>query len=141
MTLNFDLTAEPAPQDLAVVGEGLGVFNDGDVGPAERRALAIFVRDGDGAVQGGLSGYTAWGWLYVQWLWLAAPLRGQGLAARLLAMAEDEAVRRNCHGAWIDTFNPVALKTYQRAGYTPFGALDDFPQGRTRTFLQKRLKP
>jgi GNAT superfamily N-acetyltransferase len=141
VTLNFDLTAEPAPQDLAVVGEGLGAFNDGDVGPAERRALAIFVRDGDGAVQGGLSGYTAWSWLYVQWLWLAAPLRGQGLAARLLAMAEDEAVRRNCHGAWIDTFNPVALKTYQRAGYTPFGALDDFPQGRTRTFLQKRLKP
>ena len=44
-----------------------------------------------------------------------------------------------CHGSYIDTFSPVALKVYQRAGYIPFGALDDFPSGRTRTFLQKRL--
>lgn len=139
VTLSFDLTADPAPQDLAVVSEGLGAFNEGDVGPADRQPLAIFVRDEAGAVQGGLSGYTAWGWLYVQWLWLAETLRGQGLAARLLTEAEAEAVRRGCRGAWIDTFNPVALKIYRRAGYQPFGALEDFPEGRTRTFLQKRL--
>jgi GNAT superfamily N-acetyltransferase len=141
VTLSFDLTADPAPHDLAVIGESLGAFNDADVGPAGRQPLVIFVRDEDGEIAGGLSGHTAWGWLYVQWLWLAEALRGQGLAARLLAMAEAEALRRGCHGAWIDTFNPVALKTYQRAGYLQFGALEDFPKGRTRTFLQKRLQP
>jgi hypothetical protein len=57
----------------------------------------------------------------------------------MLAAAEAEARARGCHGSYIDTFSPVALRVYQRAGYRPFGALPDFPKGRTRTFLQKPL--
>jgi GNAT superfamily N-acetyltransferase len=87
----------------------------------------------------GISGYTAWGWLYVQWLWVDESLRGRTIAGRMLDAAEKEAAARGCHGAYIDTFSPVALKTYVRQGYAPFGAMDDFPKGRTRTFLQKRL--
>ena len=80
-----------------------------------------------------------WGWLYVQWLWVAEGQRGGGLAGRLLEAAEDEARARGCHGAYIDTFNPKALRTYQRAGYTVFGTLPDFPKGRARSFLSKLL--
>jgi hypothetical protein len=57
------------------------------------------------------------------------------------AHAEAEAIRRGCHSAYIDTFNPVALRTYQGAGYVPFGALENFPGERSRTFLKKRLMP
>ena len=57
----------------------------------------------------------------------------------MLDAAEQEAVARGCRGAWIDTFNPTAAKVYQRQGYQPFGALPDFPVGRSRTFLQKKL--
>jgi len=134
-----ELTDAPADCDLAALGAGLSAFNDADVGPAGRRALAILLRDPSGGVAGGLSGYTAWGWLYVQWLWLAEPLRGQGWAGRLLKMAEAEARVRGCHGAWIDTFNPAALQAYRRAGYAVFGELPGFPKGRTRSFLQKPL--
>jgi GNAT superfamily N-acetyltransferase len=133
------LTAAPSVDELAAISGGLAAFNDADAGAANRVPLALLVRDPAGGVVGGLSGYTAWGWLYVQWLWLDARLRGQGLAARLLADAEAEARARGCHGAWIDTFNPVALKVYVRAGYTPFGELEDFPAGRSRTFLRKPL--
>lgn len=135
----IEVTSTPAPEDLARVGEGLSAFNDADVGPSQRLPLAVFLRDDTGAVVGGISGYTAWGWLYVQWLWLDAGHRGQGAAGRMLAAAESEARARGCHGAWIDTFNPVALRAYRRAGYTPFGALPDFPPGRSRTFLRKSL--
>lgn len=135
----IELTETPDPADLAALGEGLSAFNEMSVGPAHRRALAAFVRDAEGRVQGGLSGYTAWGWLYVQWLWLAEGLRGQGLAGRLLAVAEAEARARGCHGAWIDTFSPQAERAYRRAGYAPFGAMPDFPFGRARVFLAKRL--
>ena len=133
------VTAEPAPQDLATIGEGLSSFNEQDVGPAGRTPLAVLVRDDTGRLVGGISGYTAWGWLYVQWLWLAAGQRGKGLAGQMLAAAEVEAKARGCHGSYIDTFNPVALRTYSRAGYAPFGELKDFPKGRTRTFLSKPL--
>ena len=139
MTLRFDLTDTPTDCDLAAIGGGLTAFNDADVGPSGRRALAIVLRDEAGTVVGGLSGYTAWGWLYTQWLWLAESARGQGLAARLLDMAETEARARACHGAHIDTFSPTALRVYQRQGYEVFGTLPDFPPGRSRFFLRKAL--
>lgn len=58
----------------------------------------------------------------------------------MLAAAETEAAARGCHGADIDTFNPVALKAYQRAGYAPFVVMPYFPKGRTRSFLSKSLE-
>ena len=136
---SITLTASPTPEDLATIGDGLAAFNEADVGPANRQPLAVLLRDEAGTMLGGLSGYTAWGWLYVQWLWVAEGQRGQGLAGRMLAAAEEEARARGCHASYIDTFSPVALKAYERAGYVPFGKLDDFPKGRTRTFLQKPL--
>jgi GNAT superfamily N-acetyltransferase len=134
-----DVTDAPDPVDLARVGDGLSRFNEQDAGPANRRTLAVFLRDESGRVQGGLWGYTAWGWLYTQWLWLDETQRGRGAAGRLLAAAEDEARARGCNGAWIDTFSPLALRVYMRAGYAPFGQLDDFPPGRARVFLKKAL--
>ena len=137
--LTLEVTAHPAEADVTAIGAHLAAFNDADVGPAGRQSLVVMFRDATGGLVAGLSGYTAWGWLYVQWLWVAESQRGQGLAGQMLAAAETEARGRGCRGAWIDTFSPIALKTYQRAGFAPFGALEDFPVGRTRTFLQKRF--
>jgi GNAT superfamily N-acetyltransferase len=138
MSVTLSVTADPTPDELAIIGNGLAMFNEAEVGPAERRALAVVLRE-NGKVVGGVSGYTAWGWLYVQWLWVHGERRGEGLAGKMLEAAETEARQRGCHGAWIDTFSPVALKVYRRGGYRPFGELPDFPPGRTRTFLHKRL--
>jgi len=137
--LGIEVTASPAQSDIETLGARLAAYNDADVGPANRRPLAVLVRNRDNAIVAGISGYTAWGWLYVQWLWIAEDQRGKGLAGQMLGAAESEAKRRGCHGSYIDTFNPVALKVYQRAGYVAFGTLADFPEGRTRTFLQKRV--
>jgi len=141
MSLTFELTATPDDATLAAIGDGLTAFNAADVGPSGRVSLAIALRAADGSVQGGLSGYTAWGWLYVQWLFLAEAHRGQGLAGQLLHRAETEASARGCHGAYIDTFNPTARRAYEKAGYVVFGELPDFPPGRRRVFLHKSLGP
>ena len=140
-TPQLDLTDEPADADMAVIMNGLTGFNTADVGPPGRRPLAVLIRDEDGSVVGGTLGSTAWGWLYIQWLFVPERLRGQGLAGKLLSLAETEAVARGCNSAWIDTFNPQALRAYQRQGYVIFGELADFLPGRNRTFLQKRLTP
>jgi GNAT superfamily N-acetyltransferase len=137
--LTLDLTATPDTEDLDHLFRVLTAFNDGDVGPSLRRSLAVFLKDEQGGMAAGLSGYTAWGWLYVQWLWVDAPYRGQGLAGRMLQAAEGEAVTRGCHGALIDTFSPVAEAVYRRQGYEAFGDLPDFPIGRTRIFMKKIL--
>ncbi|TDK39037.1 GNAT family N-acetyltransferase [Rhizobium deserti] len=136
---DLDLTSEPSPEELAVIADGLTVFNEGEVGASERLPLAVLIRDEEGRTIGGLSGYTSWGWLFTQLLFIPEVLRGQAMAARLLDRAEGEARRRGCHGAWIDTFNPVALAAYKRQGYEVFGELPGFVGGRTRTFLKKPL--
>ncbi|HEY9011862.1 MAG TPA: GNAT family N-acetyltransferase [Devosia sp.] len=138
MTIALTITETPTSDELDAIGGALAAFNERDVGPADRRPIAVVARY-DGTIVAGLSGYTAWGWLYVQWLWVDETQRGHGLAGEMLEAAEREARVRGCHSAYIDTFNPVALRTYQRHGYVPFGELRDFPVGRTRTFLQKRL--
>ena len=138
--IRVELTGEPSGQDLACIADGLAGFNAADVGPSGKAPLALLVRDGtSGAVVGGLSGFTGWGWLAVEKLWLPETLRGRGLASRLLAEAEGEALRRGCHGAWLDTFNRQALTLYLRQGYAVFGELPEFPAGRSRYFLRKTL--
>ena len=135
----FELTASPSLEELAAITDALSAFNNGDAGPSERRPLAVLIRDTDGQVTGGLSGFTAWGWLFTQMLYIPDTLRGTGLAGNILAKAEEEARARGCRGAWIDTFNPQALRAYLRQGYEVFGELEDFPEGRTRSFLRKNL--
>lgn len=135
----IELTPAPSGEDLDVILKGLTAYNEAEVGPADRIPLAVLIRDDGGDVIGGLSGYTSWGWLFTQLLFIPEQLRGQGMAAKLLDAAEAEARRRGCGGAWIDTFNPLALKAYQRQGYEIFGELPAFVGDRTRTFLRKKL--
>lgn len=135
------VTDQPGEAALACILDGLVAFNATLVGPSDRRTLAVLVSAEDGRPQGGLSGFTAWGWLFIEKVWLADELRGQGLAGRLLEAAEAEALRRGCNGAWLDTFNPAARAAYERQGYRVFGELTDFPTGRSRVFLQKPLGP
>jgi GNAT superfamily N-acetyltransferase len=139
MAHDLELTDAPEDADMNVIMTGLTEFNARDIGPSNRRSLAVLIRDDNGKVIGGMFGYTGWDWLFTQWLFIPEMLRGQGLAGRLLATAEAEAIARGCHGAWIDTFNPQALRAYQRQGYVVFGEIPDFPPGGSRTFLQKRL--
>ena len=137
--LTVTVTGEPLVAELEAIGAGLTGFNEAAFGPAHRTPIAVVVRSDEDAIVAGISGYTAWDWLYVQWLWVEDAFRGQQLAAKMLDAAESEARARGCHNAWIDTFSPVALKVYERQGYVPFGTLADFPPGHTRTFLKKSL--
>lgn len=106
----------------------------------ENRPLAIALYDkGQDDPVGGLIGSTAGGWLAIELIFVPETLRGQGLAKRLIHMAEDEARRRGCHAAWLDTVNPSAAALYERMGYARFGALKDYPLGNSRLFLQKKL--
>ncbi|PHQ96833.1 MAG: GNAT family N-acetyltransferase [Marinosulfonomonas sp.] len=135
----LETTATPDPDDLEFVRLQLSAFNDTDVGAAQNKSIAVFVRDADRVIVGAVSGYTAWGWLYIQWLWVDEQHRGKKLASEMLDAAENEARLRGCHGALIDTFSPVAVKTYERQGYETFGVLPDFPIGRSRVYLRKIL--
>ena len=63
--------------------------------------------------------------------------RGQGVGRALMGHAEAHARERECHSAWLDTFQ--ARGFYEALGYVPFGELEDYPPGQSRYFLRKRL--
>jgi ribosomal protein S18 acetylase RimI-like enzyme len=55
-------------------------------------------------------------------------------------MAEAEAVRRKCVGAWLDTYSFQARGFYERLGYTVLGEIADYPPGHTRYFMKKSFR-
>ena len=88
---------------------------------------------------GGLYGRTAWGYLFIEMLFVPEALRARGLGRELVARAEREAAHRGCHGAWLDTHAWQARGFYERLGYACFGELPDCPTGHPRYFLRKTL--
>jgi ribosomal protein S18 acetylase RimI-like enzyme len=126
-----------------VVLEGIREFNAAlfaNHPPGQDLAIGIREPENHEPV-GGLCGRTAGGWLSIELIFVPEQFRGMGIATRLIAMAEEEAKRRGCHSAWIDTLNPRALALYERLGYEIFGELKDYPVGGSRFFLQKTLNP
>ena len=138
MTLEIAfLTEADADIEKAVRGP-LAAFNEKLFGPAGSQGVQIAIRDEEGTVLGGLVGRTWYGFLYTQLLFVPEEARGQGLGPRLLAMAEDEARRRGCKGAYIDTLNIAARKVYETCGYKAVGHMPGMgPDG--MTWLAKEL--
>lgn len=99
--------------------------------------IALLLRDDAGSMHGGLSSVIYWNWMFIDNLWIEDSLRGRGIGTRLMNYAEQQAVAKGCHSAWLDTFQ--ARGFYEKLGYVVFGVLDEYPLGQQRTFLKKRL--
>lgn len=140
MTTSLSLfdTVPDAARDTILAG--IRAHNDTLLGPTDRRDLFIPITAENGSVDGGLIGYTGRGWLYVELLFVPERLRGEGMAGKLLALAEEEARARGCIGANIDTINPVACRAYERAGYRVFGRIENFAKGHDICWLIKRFE-
>ena len=87
---------EPSAQDVRILEDGLYRYNVQQTGHGDGRWLAIFLRDGDGNIMAGLSGWTWAGWLKVANLWVHEEARHQGHGSELLGAAEKEAKARGC---------------------------------------------
>jgi GNAT superfamily N-acetyltransferase len=114
-------------------------YNSAQAGPSGWRPLAVFVRKESGVLQGGLTGFTHWNWLFIACFWLPESLCRRGLGTEVLNKAEEEARKRGCSNARLDTFDFQALPFYQKNGYSIFGTLQGYPVGHERYFLTKRL--
>lgn len=141
MSHELALVEEPGDEIRAVILDGLRDFNFTEVAPGHQiQTLAVAIRGRvDGSIIGGLWGRTGMGWLTIELIFVPERLRGQRIASRLITIAEEEAVRRACHSAWLETMNANALALYERLGFVRFGELRDFPIGNSRVFLHKRL--
>lgn len=135
------ITSEPRAnsEDATFVRDGLALFNVAATGDSYYSPLAIFLRDGRGAVLGGALGQVWGGWLDLASLWVTEPLRGQGYGKKLLEAAEDEARSQGCRGVFLSTFSFQARPFYERLRYEVVADVPDYPVGYTYHVLKKML--
>jgi GNAT superfamily N-acetyltransferase len=139
MDLTTTLSTTAEGEDGAFVRRQLYEYNLGHTVPVQQRPLTITLHDERGRLVGGLLGGTYWGALYIEILWVAEDLRGQGCGSRLIQEAEEEARRRGCKHAHVDTIDFQAPDFYRKLGYTLWGELEDIPPGHRRIFFKKDL--
>jgi ribosomal protein S18 acetylase RimI-like enzyme len=138
--LTITLESSPHSRDVERLSDGLIEDSQSKGFPYDHQPLAIFIRNQNGEIIGGLSGATAWGWLHISLFWLSAELRGRGYGRQLIGLAETEALARGCKKAHLVTFSFQALGFYQKLGYELFAELEDFPENARRFYLKKTLE-
>ncbi|WP_020653546.1 GNAT family N-acetyltransferase [Massilia niastensis] len=127
------------PEDMDFIVAGLTDYNASRADGDTPRYLVVSVRDKEKDIVGGLVGSTYLGWLQVHVVWLPDALRAHGLGTSLMREAEQEALRRGCARAFLETFSFQALPFYEKLGYAIFSRLEGFPPGGARYALTKQL--
>lgn len=124
----------------AIIGP-LARFNDARVGrSSDYRPLAVLILHPEtDEILGGLWGATSYSYLHVDLLFVPEIQRRSGLGRQVLTMAEEEALRRGCHGVWLDTYSFQAKGFYEHLGYSVFGMIEDYPPNHSRIFLKKSI--
>jgi GNAT superfamily N-acetyltransferase len=122
------------------IGSGLDEFNDDVIGYADRKALAVIVKDPDtGKVVGGALGRSSLGLLFLDLFYLPPSLRGGGLGTQILQAFEAEGRHRGCRSAVLYTISFQAPEFYERNGWCVFGEIPCDPDGTSRVFMTKLL--
>jgi len=135
----LDVTTAAKLDDLAAVQTGLRQFNEAHLGAPKGR-LAVFLRESpDGTIRGGVVGNLIRDELFIDWLWVADDLRGQGFGARLLAAGERAAAERGVQRVTLNTFSFQALGFYHKQGYQTLVEIPDFMCGESKIYLRKPL--
>ncbi|HEX4112388.1 MAG TPA: GNAT family N-acetyltransferase [Stellaceae bacterium] len=137
--LTYAVTGASRNAARKTILNGLKAFNKEVTGPQHWKSFAVVVNNGAGQVQGGLSGWMGWGWMYIELFWLPEALRRQGHGSKLMELAEAEAKRRGCVGMYLNTASFQAPKFYPKLGFKVFAVVDDFPPGHKNYYLIKRF--
>ena len=138
--MDFHVEDNPDPLDVEFLEAQIRREASVAMGLGEEVDLAIFVRDA-GTVVAGISGWTWGDCCELQNLWVDPSLRGGGLATRLIAAAEAEAVARGCSQTVHFTYDFQARALYERNGYELVGRVEDFPSGTRALWFRKCLQP
>ncbi|MER2599364.1 MAG: GNAT family N-acetyltransferase [Caldilineales bacterium] len=137
--LHLAIEELPAAHDIEFMEQRIIEYNYRAAGAADGRGLNSFVRDQEGTIVAGITGYTWAGIAEIEFLWVDERLRGRGVGARLLHAVEAEARARGCARIIVSTYSFQAPGFYQSHGYTVSGQINDCPPGHTNYWLKKEL--
>jgi ribosomal protein S18 acetylase RimI-like enzyme len=135
------LSSEPDASATAVaqVIDRIDAWNMDVTGVRDFHQVAIFLRDDEGRIRGGVTGGVWGGWLHVVALWVDEALRGHGYGRELILAAESEARSAGAHSAFLETHSFQAPGLYRRLGYERIAEIEDYPAGASQLIMRKTL--
>lgn len=143
MVMEIEVTTRPATGDLEFISQGIQDFNrkavPGFPDVSEELRLAVFARNDERMLVGGIRARAFWGSLNIELLWVSEAARGSGVGSSLVRAAEAFARDNGLKYARVETTSFQARPFYEHLGYRVYGELEDFPLGHTSYFLSKRL--
>ena len=137
--MKLRVTRDGSEADIREIHAMLKEYNLSKREPSEDVPIGVFYEDETGKKLAGLTGETFGKWLCIKYLFVSEELRGQGIGKRIIEMAEDEAKKRDCKYAFVDTFSFQAPEFYQKMGYKEVFVLNEYPYTGARYYYTKEL--
>jgi GNAT superfamily N-acetyltransferase len=127
------------PQVEAFLEQRIYEYNAAATGHADAEAFTAARRNAAGAIEAATCGFTWGGCCWVAYLWVAEPLRGQGVGGEILAAIEDHARQKGCAIVLLASHTFQAPGFYMRKGYRPVARIEAYPAGHAAIYLTKEL--
>jgi ribosomal protein S18 acetylase RimI-like enzyme len=105
----------------------------------DRLPVKLFLVDENNRVCGGLFADIYWHALQIITLWVHEDHRGKGYGLKLVQDAEAVARKNACTIMMVETASFNGPDFYLKAGFEITGQLENFPEGNTFYYFNKRL--
>jgi GNAT superfamily N-acetyltransferase len=141
--VQIELATTPDDADLKTISEGIQSFNQehlpDDVVFEPDTRFAVFARDDDGKVVGGIRANAFWNYCILELVWISKEARGDRVGSQLMAKVESHCCDLGFEYIRTETVSFQAKPFYEKLGFRVFGELADYPKGHTTYCLVKKL--
>ena len=135
----FNIDVNPDAREIESLRDRIDTFNIEETRIYDFTELTISLRDSRGQLIAGIYAFTWGGCLDIRSLWVREDLRRMGIGSKLMVAVEQEAIRRGCFIATLETHSFQAPRFYKELGYEEIGVLDGYPIGHKKHYLKKVL--
>ncbi|MCE7568200.1 GNAT family N-acetyltransferase [Aliivibrio fischeri] len=141
--MKIELATSPLDADLKRISDGISAFNEkflpnDDSFDAGFR-FALFARNDENEIIGGIQASVVWSYCVLELLWLSEETRGSGIGSKLMTELELFSKEKGLHQIRTETLDFQAKPFYEKNGYRVYGEINDSPKGHTTYFLVKEL--
>ncbi len=142
--MKIEITSKPQKEDLKIISEGIQSYNQQYIPDhvvfEKDTKFAVFAKDDNGKVFGGIRACAFWNYCILELLWLSEETRGLGIGRKLVESFEKFAFDKGFNYVRTETVSFQALPFYEKLGYKVYGELPNYPKGHTTYCLFKELK-
>jgi GNAT superfamily N-acetyltransferase len=137
--MQIEVLDTPPQALIDLLDKKIADFNWANWEVAERKPLAVSIKDDAGEVIAGAAGRTFGNWLLLNTLWVSEQLRGENIGSQILAAFEKAGKARGCSECLLDTLNFQAMPFYQKQGYQTQWIQQNYPKTGCKYYMVKQL--